>query len=300
VRYRNWEGVEKTAESSVYVLAAHAIESAVLLQVSDTANSSGKVGRFLMDHPQGYGVGLSNEPLFPFRGPPTTSGIDVFRDGDFRKTRAAFRISIGNDGWGRWKGEDKLETILNDFTGGKSGGDCIFLIGEKLKSAVEDIGTRIFRFSYSTEMLPIESNRVTLDEIKRDALTGLPLPKIHFKIDDENNYNQQAFGYAGNVLKAMFRRIGVPDNEVQTISDIKDFSGAGHIMGTTKMGMNKSDSVVDKDCRTHDHANLFLVGAGVFPTGGTANPSLTVAALSLRLADYIKSRFDDGEFFVNE
>jgi glucose dehydrogenase len=289
VHFKSWEGIEGFIRGRIVVLATHAIESAMLLQISDIGNSSGLVGKFLMDHPQGYGVGISNEPLYPFRGPPTTSGIDVFRDGEFRARYAAFRMSIGNDGWGRWKGKDKVDEILNELN--PEGLDKPFYIGKELKSKLEFTGTRLFRFSYSTEMLPIESNSVCPDNTSKDPLTGMPLPKINFKVDNELGYNQKAFNYASSVLGKMFQRIGV--FEYDTISDVKEFSGAGHIMGTTKMGETKTDSVVDKNCNAHDHANLFIIGAGVFTTCGTANPTLTVAALTLRLADHIIFLFDN-------
>ena len=55
-------------------------------------------------------------------------------------------------------------------------------------------------------------------------------------------------------------------------------------MGTHRMGSDPSTSVTDADGRTHDHPNLFLAGGGLFPTYGTANPTLTIAALALRSA----------------
>ena len=61
--------------------------------------------------------------------------------------------------------------------------------------------------------------------------------------------------------------------------------GGGHIMGTTRMGTSQSNSVVDRDCRVHGYHNLFVAGSSVFPTGGYANPTLTIVALALRLAD---------------
>ena len=66
------------------------------------------------------------------------------------------------------------------------------------------------------------------------------------------------------------------------------FQGAGHVIGTTRMGRDARTSVVDADLRAHDHRNLFLVGSGVFPTSGAANPTLTIAALALRSVDVIK------------
>ncbi|MGB6702745.1 GMC oxidoreductase, partial [Methyloceanibacter sp.] len=67
--------------------------------------------------------------------------------------------------------------------------------------------------------------------------------------------------------------------------------GAGHIMGTARMGNDPKSSVVDRDLRSHDHANLFILGSAVFPfpTGATANPTLTIAALSLRSARSVKA-----------
>ena len=64
-----------------------------------SANSSDQVGRNLMDHPTQLSWALANDPVYPYRGPLSTSGIENLRDGEFRKTRGAFRIEIGNDGW---------------------------------------------------------------------------------------------------------------------------------------------------------------------------------------------------------
>lgn len=297
VHVRGWDGTYHFVEGSIVVLAAHAIESAILLLYSDAANSTGNVGKYLMDHPQGYGVGISNEPLYPFRGPPTTSGIDVFRDGDFRKERAAFRISIGNDGWGRWKlantyppGTDKMEALLIDNML-----DANFLLGEDLRKAVEEKIIRLFRFSYSTEMLPIATNRVELGNFAPNDRSPLPRPKLNFETDDASSYNLKAFNYAGEVLRKLFLQLGLKEGQFEVQTENSKFSGAGHIMGTTRMGDDPAFSVADKYCRTHDHANLFLAGPGLFTTSATANPTLTAAALSLRLADTIINEFKRHE-----
>jgi glucose dehydrogenase len=65
--------------------------------------------------------------------------------------------------------------------------------------------------------------------------------------------------------------------------------GAGHIIGTARMGSDPTSSVVDRDLRSHDHPNLFILGSAIFPTSATANPTLTIAALSLRAADQVKA-----------
>jgi choline dehydrogenase-like flavoprotein len=63
--------------------------------------------------------------------------------------------------------------------------------------------------------------------------------------------------------------------------------GAGHIIGTYRMGDNPKTSVVNSFQKSHDHNNLYLIGSGVFPTSATGNPTLTIAALCLRTADKI-------------
>jgi choline dehydrogenase-like flavoprotein len=63
--------------------------------------------------------------------------------------------------------------------------------------------------------------------------------------------------------------------------------GAGHFIGTYRMGTAKSNSVVDLRQRSWDWQNLFLVGSGVFPTSATANPTLTIGALAFWAADTI-------------
>jgi choline dehydrogenase-like flavoprotein len=66
------------------------------------------------------------------------------------------------------------------------------------------------------------------------------------------------------------------------------FAPNNHIMGTTIMGTNAADSVVDADCRTHDHSNLFVASSAVMPSAAAVNCTLTIAALSLKLADKLR------------
>jgi choline dehydrogenase-like flavoprotein len=67
-----------------------------------------------------------------------------------------------------------------------------------------------------------------------------------------------------------------------------DYANNNHITGTTIMGADPRDSVVDSDCRVHDHENLFVAGSAAMTTVGSVNCTLTIAALSLRLADTLK------------
>lgn len=278
VTYKDWEGKGHKILASVVVLAAHAIESPRILLMSRTAagttvaNSSDQVGRNLMDHLQKAALGLAPEPLFPYRGPPSTSGIDTTRDGPFRRHRGAFRISLGNDGW---KGigapySDVVTAVTHDGLFGSA-------LRERLASRVQ----RQLRLSCSTEMKPNGSNRVSLSR-QLDAL-GLPRPHIEFAADD---YVKKALAAATDAMQLILNTVGATEQQIDR--DFDSYSGAGHIMGTARMGRDPRSSVVDADCRSHDHPNLFIVGASVFPTCGTANPTLTVAAIALRSVGAIR------------
>src|SRR5206468_3363891 len=89
-----------------------------------------------------------------------------------------------------------------------------------------------------------------------------------------------------DAMRLVFEAIGA--TRVQIDDNLETYSGAGHIMGTCRMGHQPATSVVDPELRVHEHPNLFVVGASAFPTGGTANPTLTVAALALRAAERIR------------
>lgn len=81
------------------------------------------------------------------------------------------------------------------------------------------------------------------------------------------------------------------DPDTGTLDEF-EYYGSGHIVGTYRMGPTKEDSVVDRNQRSWDHDNLFLVGSGVFPTVATGNPTLTIAALAFWAADTIRADLD--------
>jgi choline dehydrogenase-like flavoprotein len=66
-------------------------------------------------------------------------------------------------------------------------------------------------------------------------------------------------------------------------------SASRHHMGTTRMHADPRLGVVDPNLRVHEAANLYVAGSSVFPTSGIANPTLTILALVMRLADHLKS-----------
>jgi choline dehydrogenase-like flavoprotein len=274
--YKTYGGFEGTVTGDIVVVAANAIETAKLLLIANLANRSDQVGRNLMDHLSKSTFGLAPEKLFPFRGPPSTSGIESFRDGAFRSKYAGFRVSLNNDGWAR-RGAPMAQ-ILDLVGKGK-------VIGAELQTKLFDQVTRQVRLSCSVEVAPDPNNRVELSTKKVDGMK-LPVPKLTFTPSD---YSLRGLAHATKTLRDMFKRIGTQDKDIidPNDSDPKAFDGAGHVMGTCRMGKDPKASVVNAQCRAHDHRNLFIVGASVFPTVGSPNPTLTLAALALRAAEEI-------------
>jgi len=196
VYFHTWDKEEHSVTSRIVVLAAHAIESARILLYSNLANRSDQVGRNLMDHLQGTVVAIAPEPVYPFRGPPTTSGIDAFRDGMFRSEHGAFRLSLGNDGWGRAETVDQgLARLITDER----------QIGTALRRRAAEHFQSLLRFSYSTEMLPRPENRVELDDSGNIDAFGIPRPRFSFAIDD---YSRNAFTAAQDACVKIFESVG--------------------------------------------------------------------------------------------
>lgn len=277
VRFKRPDGGEHQATGRLFVLAAHAIETPKLLLMSRTealpngvANSSDQVGRNLMDHPIQLSWALAKTPLYPYRSPLENAGIEELRDGAFRRTRSAFRIAVGEDGWS-FPGTtpDQLATELL-----KQG-----LRGEALRAELKAQVARQFRFAILLEQMPLAENRVTPAWDRLDAL-GLPRPQIDYRLGE---FVAKGMSEARRVADQIFDAVGVTFRHHG-----EEHFGAGHVMGTYRMGNDPKTAVVNHEQRSHDHPNLFLLGSGVFPTVGTANPTLTIAALSLWAAATLK------------
>jgi len=141
-----------------------------------------------------------------------------------------------------------------------------------------------------TEQAPNPDSRVTLSE-DRDAL-GMPRVRLDWRlspIDRESiRINQEILGRAmeqagiGRVEHARWLESEEEDWGA-------DLGGGHHHMGTTRMSDDPTRGVVDRWGRVHGMENLYVAGPSVFPTGGFANPVLTVVALSARLADRVRS-----------
>jgi choline dehydrogenase-like flavoprotein len=143
----------------------------------------------------------------------------------------------------------------------------------------------VFMVRVQAEQSPNPSSRVTLDR-DRDRF-GVPKPKLDWQVTD---FDRWSIRRTQEIVDEALREAGVARLE-RMLGDENPpalFRGAYHHMGTTRMHSDPSQGVVDANCRVHGYANLFVAGSSVFPTSGNANPTLTIVALAIRLADHLK------------
>jgi choline dehydrogenase-like flavoprotein len=144
-----------------------------------------------------------------------------------------------------------------------------------------------FEVFYQIEQAPDPNNRVGLSP-KRDRL-GQPKVELHWRlnpIDIQNATRVQA------IWAEEFAKAGLGQLQFAATREdwIVENPAMHHHMGGTRMHVDPHQGVVDANCKVHDTTNLFIAGSSVFPTSGYANPTLTIVALAIRLADHIKTQ----------
>ena len=132
------------------------------------------------------------------------------------------------------------------------------------------------------EVLPREENRVELADACDD--NGLRVAKVVFGYcENDNKLREHARGFMWRAMEAAGAK------------DIWASESTAHLGGTCRMGDDPSSSVVDGDGRCWDVPNLWVCDGSLMPTVGGVNPSLTIQAMSLRIADRIKAMAARGE-----
>ena len=143
----------------------------------------------------------------------------------------------------------------------------------------------LYSLYFRAEQAPDPASRVMLSA-RRDAL-GVPEIRLDWRI---SSLDVDSIAGWLRVLdrdvraRGLGRLVAPPEGWQNAII------GGPHHMGTTRMSANPRDGVVDADCRVHSVDNLYVAGSSVFTTGGYANPTFTLVALALRLADTLGER----------
>jgi choline dehydrogenase-like flavoprotein len=268
------EGKWRFQKAKNVVVAGYAIETPRLLLnsacpqfPSGLANSSGLVGKNFMVQSNDAVWGKMDQEIRWYKGPPSMAMSDHWNYTD-----------EGKDFFGGYAYMSQGPLAIEWARGLATGRG---LWGQKLKDALTGYihwaGLKIVG-----EVLPREENRIELSDATDEY--GLRVAKVVFGYCENDNRLRQ---HAVKFMRQSMEAVGA--------QDIWDSESTAHLGGTCRMGDDPATSVVDADGRSWDIPNLWVCDGSLMPTVGGVNPSLTIQAMSLRIADRIKTMADRGE-----
>ena len=276
VIYFDEDGNECRQRAEVVVLACNGVGTPRLLLNSTSemfpdglANRSGLVGHNLMFHPTGGAQGLFEQPLDGHMGP---QGCCILSH-EFYETDLARDYVRGYT----MQITRSTGPVVTALTGTRNG-DIPW--GAAHHDAFAGRFDHTASVGILCEDLPEDHNRVTLDPNLVDS-DGIPAPKIDYRIS-ENSMKMLKHGQerARKVLAAAGAK------EIRTYGPAR--LAGWHLMGTARMGSDPGNSVVNDRGRCHDVRNLFIVDGSIFVTSASVNPTSTIQALALYVADSMK------------
>ncbi|MFK0684517.1 GMC family oxidoreductase [Ochrobactrum sp. BD67] len=261
------------ATGQAFVIACNSLESPRLLLAAANernpagiANSSDQVGRNMMDHSGFHCFFQANEPLWIGRGPAQSSCLVGPRDGAFRSEYSSNKMILNN---------------ITQVTSATSAALKKGLVGPELDAEIRKRTIHGVDLSISLEPLPHPDNRVTLSKTRMDP-HGIPCPDVYYDVGD---YVRKGYDAAVQQLNHIAGLFDATDLHITT-----SLNANNHIMGGCIMGSDPKDSVVDGNCRAHDHENLWIAGGSAMPSASVVNSTLTMAALGIKAADDISRR----------
>jgi glucoside 3-dehydrogenase (cytochrome c) catalytic subunit len=263
---------EKEFRAKIVFLCASAYESVRLLLNSGTgseglANSSGTLGRYLMDHHFGVGAKAQIDDVQSknFSGSrPCGFVVPRFRNIDSQRSDYVRGFQMGGRasqiGWPR--------------------GFAQAGVGVEFKQDISQPGPWKIRLTGAGETLPNANNRMTLDPNVKDAW-GIPVPRFDVRFgENESKMRIDIMNCAAEMLEAA---------KFKNITAYNDLQAPGkyiHEMGGARMGRDANTSVLNGYNQSHDIPNLFVTDGACMTSSGNQNPSLTYMALTARAAHF--------------
>jgi choline dehydrogenase-like flavoprotein len=274
--YYDADGRVHHQRARVVVMACNGVGTPRLLLNSTSslfpdglANSSGMVGKNLMFHPISMVTGVFETRQDGFKGP---LACDIFSH-EFYETDPS-RGFVRGVGFQVLRSTGPVTTANGGFT------EQAVPWGESHRRVFSERFAHTASIGVVGEDLPEPENRVTLDPELSDGY-GIPAPKVHYRLS-ENSLRMLEFGNAraADVMEAAGAREVLVNPHVR---------GSGfHLLGTAAMGEDAGGSVVDGHGRAHDVKNLFIIDGSIFVTAASVNPTSTIQALALYIAEHIK------------
>jgi choline dehydrogenase-like flavoprotein len=275
--YYDADGKELFQPAEVVILACNGIGTPRLLLNSASsrfpnglANSSGMVGKNLMLHPWPQVRGYVEDEMDGDRGPMTSLWSKQFYETDSNRGFVRGYTMQFARGTG----------LVNEAVQSSSVGHLPW--GRDHHRVYRELLNHRLQIGIACEDLPEEHNRVTIDPVLQDS-SGIPAPRIDYTIS-ENTARMMEHGIARatDILQAAGAR------NLYTSRTL--LNSPGHLLGTCRMGGDPDRSVVNAWGRSHDVKNLFIVDGSIWVTSGGVNPTSTIQALALYIADQMKQR----------
>jgi choline dehydrogenase-like flavoprotein len=259
-------GEEVKIFADFFIVAANALENAAIILRSNNLVHRPFTGRYLFDHSVwGLSVIIAEEG-YPFYGNSLFTGhCYYFYDGSFRAERAGALGEIMNIGGLR----------ISELTRQKVAQG---MRGAKLRDEVERQFRHHIAISFLLEDIPNPERCIRISN-QRNRL-GVPVTDIHYP--PTSSYVRKTIEFIEKEMKQLMQ----PLRPKSFISGAL-VESAGHILGTCRMG-NDDKAVVDSQLRYKNADNIFLLGGSAFPTFSPSNPTLTIAALAVRLGEFLK------------
>lgn len=318
IEARSMEGKRLKIRARIFMVCCGGIETARLLLASRSVepngvgNSRDVVGRYFQDHP---GVVF---PVRPRDRRRFSGWYDSFRESNIRHCiklaaseslqRSERILHTGGEVFYPAEQDDPIDAaklVVSSIRNARLRPQvprALLRIAQRpdrvvraayrryLKGQVASVGSSQPCLGLSVEQQPNPSSRVTLGN-SVDSL-GMPRTVLDWRPTD---LEARSISIVAHAIAKEWKRLDLADLDPDAVP-IKGrelglhggYTDASHHMGTTRMGSDRSTSVVDSRCRVHGYSNLYIGGSSVFPTGGFSNPTLTLMALALRAADEIK------------
>ncbi|MBW2269986.1 MAG: GMC family oxidoreductase [Deltaproteobacteria bacterium] len=274
VEVRSLDGTTRQARARIFVVACGGIETPRLLLLSaderaaaGIGNAHGRVGRGFNEHP----------------------GVNFYAKLRHSRETLHLRHNLGRSHqfYDELRPEG-LGSVLPVFI--QSWAFPNHLIQPKLSDlpgTLAAFASRITRPSLyigaTIEMLPRDTNRVTLSQDHRDRF-GNPIAHLSLDFADED---RRTLERTRKLIQGVFERLGADDLEEG------ELTWSRHHIGTCRMGADPKTSVADPTLRVHDTHNLYLSGSETFVTGAAVPPVLTIVALAHRLGDELVRRLQE-------
>ncbi|CAB3780904.1 Fructose dehydrogenase large subunit [Paraburkholderia ultramafica] len=332
VRVGTISGRRISVQARMFVLATGGIENARLLLASNNVQAAGLgnandlVGRYFMDHPRmmsgnvRFRAGIARNKLYDIKYHYQNAAVSA------HGTKISSQFAPRQELMEREKLLNSRVWLYSKWYGeGSAGSEALIHCKEALlqkdqprRNLKTDIATMIAHPLHTVgygltrllqwpalitdvtlqaivEAVPDPDSRVTLSADQHDRF-GMPRVRVEWRLGEQV---KRTFDKTFLLLAQELQMANIADIELDAPLEGRawpaELEGTWHHMGTTRMHDSPSEGVVDRDCKVHGISNLYVGGSSVFPTVGANFPTITIAALALRLSGHLVRQLDAPE-----